>query len=236
VLNADDPGSRELAERLPQLEVAWYGLATGRARVVDARLTVDGAALLPVAEVPLRGEHMLHDVLGAALAAQLVGAPPDAVAAAIRAFRGVPHRLETLGEWNGILFVNDSQATIPVATLAALRAFGERPIVLIAGGQGKGLDYAELAEAIAAGCRAAVLIGETAGELEALIGDRVPVIRAGSMPDAVSAAAERARPGDVVLLSPAAASFDMFTDYAARGDAFRATVATIGPGLGEGSR
>ena len=73
VLNADDPGSRELAERLPQLEVAWYGLATGRARVVDARLTVDGQELLPVADLPLRGEHMLHDVLGAALAAQLAG-------------------------------------------------------------------------------------------------------------------------------------------------------------------
>jgi UDP-N-acetylmuramoylalanine--D-glutamate ligase len=236
VLNADDPGSRELAERLPQLDVAWYGLATGRARVADARLTVDGTALLPVADVPLRGEHMLHDVLGAALAAQLAGVPADAVAAAIREFRGVAHRLETLGEWNGILFVNDSQATIPVATLAALRAFGERPIVLIAGGQGKGLHYAELAEAIATGCRATVLIGETAGELEALIDGRLPVIRAGSMPEAISAAAERALPGDVVLLSPAAASFDMFTDYAARGDAFRAAVATIGPGLGEGSR
>jgi UDP-N-acetylmuramoylalanine--D-glutamate ligase len=197
---------------------------------------VDGTALLRVADVPLRGEHMLHDVLGAALAAQLAGVPADAVAAAIREFRGVAHRLETLGEWNGILFVNDSQATIPVATLAALRAFGERSIVLIAGGQGKGLDYAELAEAIATDCRAAVLIGETAGELEALIDGRLPVIRAGSMPEAVSAAAGGALPGDVVLLSPAAASFDMFTDYAARGDAFRAAVATIGPGLGEGSR
>ena len=108
--------------------------------------------------------------------------------------------------------------------------------MLIAGGQGKGLDYVELAGAIGAGCRAAVLIGETAAELETLIGGRLPVSRAASMPEAVSAAAARARPGDVVLLSPAAASFDMFADYAARGDAFRVAVAAIGPALGEGRR
>jgi UDP-N-acetylmuramoylalanine--D-glutamate ligase len=99
--------------------------------------------------------------------------------------------------------------------------------VLIAGGRGKGLDYAELAEAMVERCRAAVLIGETAGELERLIGARLPVHRAGSMDEAVAEAAAVAGPGDVVLLSPAAASFDMFTDYAARGDAFRSAVAKL---------
>jgi UDP-N-acetylmuramoylalanine--D-glutamate ligase len=114
-----------------------------------------------------------------------------------------------------------------VAAIAALGAFGDRGLVLIAGGQGKGLAYGELANAIAGHCRTAVLIGETAGELDGLIAGRVPVIRAGSMPEAVSAAAEAARPGDIVLLAPAAASFDMFVDYAARGDAFRSAVAAL---------
>jgi UDP-N-acetylmuramoylalanine--D-glutamate ligase len=105
-------------------------------------------------------------------------------------------------------------------------------VVLIAGGQGKGLDYAPFADAIAAHCRAAVLIGETAAELEGLIDGRVPVRRAAGMDEAVAIAHDLARPGDVVLLSPAAASFDMFADYAARGDAFRAAVATLGVGGG----
>jgi UDP-N-acetylmuramoylalanine--D-glutamate ligase len=122
--------------------------------------------------------------------------------------------------------VNDSQATIPMAAIAALEAY-DAPIVLIAGGKDKGLAYAELAEAIAERCRAVVLIGETADELAGLIGGRVPVDRAADMDGAVRAAARQARPGDVVLLAPAAASFDMFVDYAARGDAFRTAVVRV---------
>jgi UDP-N-acetylmuramoylalanine--D-glutamate ligase len=228
ILNADDPGCVELATRLPDLDVAWYALDRGRARVADGWIAVDATPLLPVADVPLPGEHLLHDVLGAALAAHLAGAADDAIARAIRAFRGVPHRLEALGERKGVRYVNDSQATIPVAAIAALRAFGEQPIVLIAGGQGKGLDYVAFADEIAARCRAAVLMGETADELEGLIRGRIPVRRADGMDAAVELATELARPGETVLLSPAAASFDMFTDYAARGDAFRTAVARIG--------
>jgi UDP-N-acetylmuramoylalanine--D-glutamate ligase len=126
-----------------------------------------------------------------------------------------------------VRFVNDSQATIPVAALAALAAFDDDGLVLIAGGKDKGLDYAELAEAIAARCRAVVLMGETADELERLVAGRVPVHRSVSMEEAVRAAAAAAQTGDVVLLSPAAASFDMFVDYAARGEAFRAAVAAL---------
>lgn len=231
VLNHDDPGCRELGDRLPPASLAWYGHARpGRGPVeawVDGgELIMAGKRLLPIADVPLPGRHMQSDVLGAALAASLVGVPPAALARAIRGFGGVPHRLELIGERGRVRWVNDSQATIPVATMAALEAFGT-PIVLVAGGQGKGLEYGELADAIAARARAAVLIGETAGELEALIGARVPVRRASSMDEAVRLAAELAQPGDVALLSPAAASFDMFTDYAARGDAFRAAVAGL---------
>jgi UDP-N-acetylmuramoylalanine--D-glutamate ligase len=149
------------------------------------------------------------------------------VADGVRGFAGVPHRLETVGVRGGIEYVNDSQATIPVAAIAALNAFEDRGLVVIAGGQGKGLAYDELAEVIAARCRAAVLIGETAAELEPLLAGRLPVTLSASMPDAVAAATAAARPGDVVLLAPAAASFDMFVDYAARGDAFRAAVAAL---------
>jgi UDP-N-acetylmuramoylalanine--D-glutamate ligase len=228
VLNADDPGCVELAGRLPDLDVAWYGLGDGRCRLADGSISIDGVALMPVAGVPLPGEHLLHDVLAGALAAHLAGAPHAAIARAIRDFHGVAHRLEVVAEHAGVRYVNDSQATIPVAAIAALHAFAARPIVLIAGGQGKGLDYREFADEIAKRCRAAVLIGETADELERLIGRRVPVHRASSMDEAVETATQVAQDGDSVLLSPAAASFDMFADYAARGDAFRAVVARIG--------
>jgi UDP-N-acetylmuramoylalanine--D-glutamate ligase len=231
VLNHDDPGCRELGDRLPPASLAWYGhQRPGRgpmeAWVDGGALIVAGERLLPIEDVPLPGRHMRSDVLGAALAASLVGIRPATLAEAIRGFGGVPHRLELVGERAGVRWVNDSQATIPVATIAALEAF-DVPVVLIAGGQGKGLEYADLAAAIAARARAAVLIGETADELERLVAGRVPVRRAASMDDAVRVAADLAQPGDVALLSPAAASFDMFTDYAARGDAFRAAVAAL---------
>jgi UDP-N-acetylmuramoylalanine--D-glutamate ligase len=164
--------------------------------------------------------------LGAALAAHLAGADGHVDRRAIRAFPGVPHRLETIADRAGVRWINDSQATIPAAAIAALRAF-DAPIVLVCGGKDKGLDYAAFADEIVARARACVLIGETAAELERLIGARVATRSAPSMLEAVRLAASLAEPGDVVLLSPAAASFDMFVDYAARGDAFREAVAGL---------
>ena len=231
ILNADDPGCRELGVRLAG-DVRWYGLDGGAlaATVVGGIVTVEDEAVLPATEVRLPGRHMLRNVLGAALAARLAGAAADSIAEGIRGFGGVPHRLETVGERDGVRWVNDSQATIPLAAIAGLEAFAPAPAVLIAGGRGKGLDYAELAEAIVARARAAVLIGESADALEELLAGRVATRRAASMDEAVRLAAELAVPGDVVLLSPAASSFDMFTDYAARGDAFRAAVAALDGG------
>jgi UDP-N-acetylmuramoylalanine--D-glutamate ligase len=233
VLNAEDPGSRELGARLPG-NLHWYGVNRGGRRL-EARqdgdaLILSDEPLLPVSEVPLPGERMRLDVLAAALGAHLAGVPHAAIAEGIRTFGGVPHRLETVGWRDRVRWVNDSQATIPVAAIAGLEAFAPAPVVVIAGGRGKGLDYAEVADAIAARCRAAVLIGESATELEALIAGRIPVRRAASMDEAVEIAAGLALPGDVVLLSPAAASFDMFTDYAARGDAFRRAMAALPAG------
>jgi len=230
VINGDDPGCAELAERLFGVALHRYGLSRGEARVADGWLVVGDARLLPVDDVPLPGEHMLRNVLGAALAAWMIGVAPERIASAIRDFAGVAHRLETVGEWRGVRWVNDSQATIPDAAIAALRAFAPRPVVLIAGGSDKGLDYAAFGDHIAEACRAVVLIGETGDRVAAAIRQRLPVERAASMDEAVTRAAALAEPGDVVLLSPAAASFDMFTDYAARGDAFRRAAQRVNGG------
>jgi len=230
ILNADDPGCAELGARLPDGALAWYALRDDGDRagmLRDGWLVVDGEPVLAASDVPLPGNHQLADVLAAAVAAHRAGAGVDAIARGIRAFRGVPHRLETLDVPGPVRWVNDSQATIPFATLAALASFGAAPILLITGGQGKGLEYGELADAIAARCRAAILIGQTADELERAIGGRLPVERATTMDDAVRRAAATAREGEVVLLSPAAASFDMFADYVARGEAFRTAVVAV---------
>ncbi|MDQ2934794.1 MAG: UDP-N-acetylmuramoyl-L-alanine--D-glutamate ligase [Chloroflexota bacterium] len=229
VLNADDPGCLELAVQLSGASLHWYGLGgEHEATVADGWLLLAGERLLPVGQVALPGRHMLSNILAAALGASLVGASRNAIALAIGGFAGVPNRLERLGERDGVAWVNDSQATIPMAAIAALDAFEPARVVLIAGGQGKGLDYTAFTEAIVARCRAAVLIGETAGELEQLLAGRVPVQRAESMDAAVELAASAAQPGDVVLLSPAAASFDMFVDYVERGEAFRAAARKLG--------
>jgi UDP-N-acetylmuramoylalanine--D-glutamate ligase len=231
VLNDDDPGCRELGERLPPAALAWYGIErSGRSRteawLENGWLMVGGERVVAAADIRLPGRHMLADVLGAALAARLVGVGADAIGRAARSFAGVPHRLETIAERRGVRWINDSQATIPQAAIAALEAF-DAPIILIAGGKDKGLDYGAFADAIAARCRTVVLIGETSADLAALIGSGAPVRPAHSMDEAVRIAAEAARPGDVVVLAPAAASFDMFVDYAARGDAFRAAVEAL---------
>ena len=228
VLNADDPGCRELAARLPAAAIEWYGLEAAEsqlaARLDDGWLTLRGERVLAAAEMPIPGRHSLADALAAALGASLAGASNDAIAAGIRDFGGVPHRLERVATRQGVAWINDSQATIPMAAIAALDAFAPAPVVLIAGGKDKGLDYGALADAVALRCRAAILIGETAERIEQLIAHRVPVVRVGSMREAVAASAAWAQPGDVVVLAPAAASFDMFDDYAARGDAFRQAV------------
>ena len=238
VLNADDPGCRELGARLPAAAIAWYGLESTEAwlvaRLSDGWLTVRGERVIAAGEMPVPGRHSLADALAAALATSLAGVANEAIAAGIRDFAGVPHRLERVAVRAGVTWVNDSQATIPLAAIAALDAFAPARVVLIAGGKDKGLDYLPLSDAAARRCRAAVLIGETASVVERAIAGRLPVVRAASMPEAVAAAASLASAGDVVVLAPAAASFDMFDDYAARGDAFRRAVHELDAGDGDG--
>ena len=158
----------------------------------------------------------------------LLGAPVDRVSAGLEAFGGLPHRLEIVGECDGVLFVNDSLATTPEAAVAGLRAWAPRAVLLIAGGSSKGADFSRLGEAIAAGAAALITLGQegpriTQAAREAgyrgAVREDCPTMAA-----AVEAATVMAQPGSVVLLSPACASFGMFTSYAERGEAFRQAV------------
>jgi UDP-N-acetylmuramoylalanine--D-glutamate ligase len=192
--------------------------------------------LVERAAVAVPGRHNLENVLAAATIAHLIGVAPEAIAAAIRAFRGVPHRLELVHEAAGVRYVDDSIATAPDRTIAALEAIAG-PVVLIAGGSDKGLDYAPLGPALRARVRVLLTMGPT-GPAIARASARAggpTAIACADLADAVAQARARARPGDTVLLAPAAASFDQFPNYAARGDAFRRLVrAEAGPADGGG--
>jgi UDP-N-acetylmuramoylalanine--D-glutamate ligase len=192
--------------------------------------------IMPVSELAIPGEHNVSNALAAIAAATWFGVAPEAIRAAAGAFSGVEHRLEPVATVDGVRFINDSQGTQPDAVIAALRAFS-RPLVLIAGGRDKGVDLSGLGPVAAERADAAVLIGESGPALAALFGESgvARVEQAATLEEAVeradAIARERLAAGAAgpatVLLSPAAASFDMFVDYAARGAAFRAAVAAL---------
>ncbi len=189
------------------------------------RVQFGDPAELPLApaEIRLRGPHNLENAMGASAAAIAAGVPAEAVAAALRAFAGVPHRLEEVGSVGGVLFVNDSKATNVASARRGLESF-EGGVHAILGGSLKGGGFAGLREAVGVHCRACYLIGEAADRLAADLSGTVPLERSGDLDTAVRSAAAAARPGEVVLLSPACASFDQFRDYEERGDRFRALV------------
>jgi len=204
-----------------------------------------GGAIMPVDELGIPGRHNVSNALAAVAVGLLFGVAPDAIRRAAAAFTGVEHRLQSVGLVDGVRFVNDSQGTQPDAVIAALHAF-PAPVVLIAGGRDKGVDLSDLARVAAETACAAVLIGESGPVLEGLFREAglARTRRAGTMDEAVEAAAGLARDAlavqpegavATVVLSPAAASFDMFEDYAARGRAFIAAVARLAgrdPGTG----
>ena len=192
------------------------------------KLWWDGHVLVGHDELALRGAHNRLNAMAAAAVALARGVPADAVADALRTFPGVPHRLEEVARRGGVLYVNDSKATNVASTVVALQAFPASRVILILGGQGKGQDFAPLREPVARTARAVALIGEDAeGLAAALEGSGAALRRAGDLAGAVRWAAREARDGDVVLLSPACASFDQFADFEARGDAFRELVGEL---------
>ena len=169
-------------------------------------------------EIPLAGDHNVQNVMAAALAVLAAGVEPLVLRDGIRTFAPMDHRLQPVGEVEGVLYVDDSKATNPGAVIAALRAY-DRPIVLIAGGKPKKTDFTELGRIVDERARGLVVIGEAAADIAAHV-YRTPVERAGSMEDAVRRAQSLAQPGDIVLLSPACASFDMFESAEDRGRKF----------------
>ena len=179
-------------------------------------------ALLRVDELRLPGRHNVENAMAAAAVCLARGIDPDAVRAGLRSFVGVKHRLEEVARRDGVRWINDSKATNVASTLVALDAFRAGAIHLILGGQGKCQDFAALREPVQARCRAVYLIGEDAPAIAAALADvKVPTTQSDELERAVNAARAAARPGDVVLLSPACASFDQFADFEARGERFR---------------
>lgn len=192
------------------------------------RLDKNGApqVLIPAAEIGIVGSHNWQNAMAASLAALLMGQQPEIIAERLRAFKGVAHRMEPVATIDGVLYVNDSKGTNPDSTEKALGSYGERPIVLIAGGRNKGSDMAVLVPLMRAHCRGVVLVGEATGDfIDAF--ERTSYtdyVCADSFEDAVAKAREMAQSGDVVLLSPACASWDMFDNFEQRGDLFKELV------------
>ncbi len=238
VLGYDDPEARALAP-LVKGQVVWFSLRGEVERGVGVRQGRaywfrDGRAhpLFPLSAVRLRGEHNLLNALAAAAVACTCGLSPQSIARAVATFRGVEHRLELVAEVDGVAYYNDSIATTPQRTLAALRSFQE-PIVLLLGGRDKHLPLEEMAQEAVRRCRAVVLFGESGPKLEAALQEAAAclgassgpaLVRVGPLEEAVEAARALARPGDVVLLSPACTSYDAYENFEERGRHFRALV------------
>lgn len=230
VLNADDTISRRLQ---PPGRVARFSLEQpvegGYLRGDTLILELDGQPreVCRTSDIALRGRHNLANALTAGVTAALAGASPDAVRAALRTFRGLPHRLQEVGALRGVRFVDDSIATSPERSIAALAAF-EEPLVLLAGGRDKHLPMDDWADWIRRRVRGVVLFGEARSLIQAALeragypAERVRVVD--SLRDAVRAGYALATPGTVVLLSPGCTSYDMFRDFVERGQVFAQAV------------
>lgn len=228
VLNAEDTFTAALPAQVPAgVQLQFFGRAGDRdAYTADDQLCLrtDGP-LLALDQLLLRGGHNTENALAAALLARAVDIPLTAIRQALRNFSGLPHRLAWIAEINGVNYYDDSKGTNLGATLKAMSGL-PGPLVMILGGDGKGADLSPLREACL-GQRGAVVIGKDGPQIAALLAGVLPVQAADSMPAAVQAAAKMARSGDQVLLSPACASTDMFTDYQDRGRQFAAAVQTV---------
>ncbi|MEX2229927.1 MAG: UDP-N-acetylmuramoyl-L-alanine--D-glutamate ligase [Dehalococcoidia bacterium] len=202
-----------------------------RGDAVVARRHGEERALLRRDEIPLRGDHNVENVLSAVAVAGELAIAEAAIAAGVRGFRGVPHRLEHVATVAGVTYVNDSIATTPERTLAGMRSY-EGPLVLLLGGRHKDLPLGALAAEAARRCRAVITFGEHgplfADAVRARAAGGTPaVLEVGTVAEAVRAAADAARDGDVVLFAPAGTSFDAFRNFEARGQAFRDAVAAL---------
>jgi UDP-N-acetylmuramoylalanine--D-glutamate ligase len=230
VLNRDD--ARSMAMALSGREITTFGIGAPRgAREWGVRMRAGRKVLaqgrrevMPLAELPIAGLHNAANALAALALARALELPEAPLRDGLRRFKGLPHRLQWIAEVGGVTFYNDSKGTNVGASVAALAGM-TRPAVLIAGGDGKGQDFAPLAQAVARHARAVVLIGRDAPLIDKVIAlSGVARMRADTLEEAVHLAYHASGPGDVVLLSPACASYDMFRSYVERGEAFVAAV------------
>ncbi len=234
VVNRDDALSRPL---VPATVKCWtfgagvpdfngFGIIN---RDGKAWLAFEFKALMPVDEVRIKGRHNIANALAALALGHAVDLPMDAMLATLQTFAGLPHRCQTVATKGGVTWIDDSKATNVGAAIAAVNGFAQvfAGIVLIAGGQGKGQDFAPLHAALVGRVRQVVLLGEDAPRIEHALGGDVPSVFATSIEAAVQAAARVAVPGDAVLLSPACASLDMFASFAERGQRFAAAVEAL---------
>ena len=230
VLPADSPDLRELIA--DDGTVVLFGGRNGDVRVVDGVLFDTQTSLrVPVEELGIRGSHNVANACAAALVARLLGVHDEDIAAVLRGFKGLAHRMQFVRSVAGVDYIDDSKATNVGAALASIDGLtgSKGKIVLIAGGVDKGGSYQPLRERMGDEGRAVVVLGEAAPLLErAFAGSCVELRRAASMDEAVSQASALARTGDIVLLAPACSSFDMFRSYAERGDQFQRAVQTLG--------
>jgi UDP-N-acetylmuramoylalanine--D-glutamate ligase len=229
IVNRDDAWSRGMADGnalsfglgVPRSDSEW-GLDESRAHM---RRGSDD--LIALDDMAMKGLHNAANAMAAHALMSAIGAPREPLARALREFKGLEHRVELVADTKGVRFYDDSKGTNVGAAVAALEGFRD-PVVLIAGGDGKGQDFAPLAPAVKARARAVVLIGRDAPAIAAaLAAAHVPLARATSMEEAVETAFALAQPGDAVLLSPACASFDMFRNYKHRGEVFAAAARAI---------
>ena len=232
VLNGDDSTVRAMAR--PGRQISHFSFAAPQ-RPQDYGLVDDGGTtwlvcgddrVLAASDIKLPGRHNWLNVLAAMALADSAGVPRSAQQHAARTFAGLSHRTEHVTTKNQVRWINDSKGTNVGATLAALAGM-DAPVILIAGGDGKGADFTPLRRAVAARARAVVLIGWDAPRIENALAGVAPVHHASDMTDAVTRAAALAHPGDIVLLSPACASFDMFQNYEHRGEVFKTTVKEV---------
>jgi UDP-N-acetylmuramoylalanine--D-glutamate ligase len=233
VLNADD--ARVAAMQVDPTRTVTFSTKHSEADYsllragAGIQLVRFGKPVLDTARMKIKGMHNVANALAALALGDAAGLPLPAMLDAIEAFPGLPHRSSWVADVAGVRFVDDSKGTNVGATVAAIAGF-EGPLVLIAGGEGKGQDFAPLAAAFQHKVRHVVLIGRDADVLQAALEGVCTTERAGTMEEAVSVAARAARPGDTVLLSPACASLDMFRDYGHRGDVFSAAVRVLAAG------
>ncbi len=229
VINGDDPLCRALSADLPG-DVQTFGVRDNDTAVIKEQvicLTLSGKTEdYPLAGTALANSVGLTNSAAAILAVRRLGCTPEQVLQGLREFRLLPHRIEFVAEVAGVRYYNDSKATNTGAVLGALQQFSGN-VILLAGGRDKGDDYRLLRDAVSQRVRQLVVLGEASGLLKRALADVVQILPAKSMHEAVELAAGMARPGDTVLLSPACASFDMFTSYVHRGNEFKKEVLSL---------